>query len=80
MYRYDMSKKDDINKNYWKAQIENQLREEYKQYLTDEGQKAGSHSAHLSAIKKLSGEHDFHGYTERKIILLLAGELPFMYD
>lgn len=72
-----MGKKDEINKKYWKEIIESQLREEYNEYLTREGKERGPDSAHLFA-REISGR--YAKYSERQIILLLVGKLPYMYD
>jgi hypothetical protein len=65
---------------YWAVQVEKQIREEYEQYLEDEGKKDTSHIAHLFAMKVIAGGRDYKGMKERDLILFLAGKLPYMYD
>ncbi len=75
-----MSKKMSPNDLYWKAQVESQIKNEYKNFLEEENLKNTPDSAHLFAMRKISGNYDYHGKKERELILLLAGNLPYMYD
>ncbi len=84
-----MSRKKDkqaeINERSWKnlikSQNEQQIRTEYDKYLKDNGEKPSLEQADLFAIAKTrAGREKYLEFTEREIILLLAGELPFMYD
>lgn len=68
------------NELHWDMMKKNQIRDEYNQYLTEEGRENNSHSAHLFALTKIGGGHEYMGLKERDLILFLAGELPNMYD
>lgn len=71
----------DINDKSWKAKIETQIHEEYKEYLKATGQNGSPNSAHLFAMKKISesGGHNYKEYTESQLILLLEGKPPEFY-
>ncbi len=75
-----MARKKTPNRLYWEAQIKEQIREEYEQYLEDEEKENTPHNAHLFAMKVIAGGHDYKGMKERDLILFLAGTLPYMYD
>jgi hypothetical protein len=75
-----MGKKNIVNDNYWKFKVESQLKNDYSEYLKNENMAPSPHAAHCFAMRKLSGATEYQGYKERDIILLLEGELPFMYD
>lgn len=75
-----MAKKNSITEKYWDMKKKGQIKEEYETYLQEEEQLPGPDSAQLFAIKKIAGGYDYHGLKERDLILLLAGELPYMYD
>jgi hypothetical protein len=68
------------NEKYWDMTKRKQLRAEYEEFLESEHMESNPHSAHVFAIQKLSGSHEYLGLSEREIILYLAGELPYMYD
>jgi hypothetical protein len=74
-----MGKKNTINDNSCKFEVESQLKKDYSEFLKNENMVATPHAAHMFAIRKLSGSVKYRGYKERDIILLLEGELPFMY-
>lgn len=70
-----------INDNYWKAQTDIQVRDEYNRYLEEKGVISSPHYAHLFAMEKTSNDFQkYHGYDQRQLIIFLAGELPYMYD
>jgi hypothetical protein len=75
-----MSKGRSENEKYWDMMNGKQLRDEYAAFLQSEHMESSPHSAHIFAIRKLSGSHQYLGLSEREIILQLAGELPYMYD
>jgi len=75
-----MPKKNSTNEKYWDMRKKNQIKEEYEAYLQEEERRSGPDSAQLFAIKKIAGGNDYHGLKERDLILLLAGDLPYMYD
>jgi hypothetical protein len=75
-----MTRKKSFADKYWDWMKQKQIREEYETYLREEDQQPGPDSAHLFAIKMISGGHDYHGLDERDLICLLSGELPYMYD
>lgn len=73
-------KKKTPNDLYWEMKNKDQIREQYDSFLKDEKLENNSHSAHLFALRKIGGGYDYMGLKERDLILLLAGELPEMYD
>lgn len=73
-----MAKKMSANDLYWKAQIETQIKEDYAEFLSREGIDRGPNSAHLFALRKRA--EGFCEMSERDLILLVAGSLPYMYD
>ncbi|HRD71392.1 MAG TPA: hypothetical protein PK657_14770 [Legionella sp.] len=75
-----MGKKDVVNDNYWKFQVESQLKNDYSEFLKKENMEPSPHAAQCFAMRKLSGGVEYQGYKERDIILLLEGKLPFLYD
>jgi hypothetical protein len=75
-----MAKKQTPNDLFWDMKKKEQIREQYNSYLKDEKIETGPHSAHLFALRKIGGGYDYMGFKERDLILLLAGELPEMYD
>jgi len=75
-----MAKKKTPNELYWDMKKKEQIREQYNRYLKEEGRENDPHSAHLFAMRKIGGGHDYMGMKERDLILFLAGELPYMYD
>ncbi len=74
-----MTKRKSPNDLYWKSKKENQIREKYASFLKDEGKDNNPDNAQLFAIKKIAGGHDYMGMNERELILLF-GDLPYMYD
>lgn len=75
-----MARKKTPDQLYWEAQIKEQIREEYEQYLRDKERENTPHNAHLFAMNVIAGGHDYKGMKERDLILFLAGTLPYMYD
>ncbi len=66
------------NELYWKAIADNQIKDEFNDFLRDQNMECGPESAQIFAMKRIAaGNRD---RTERELILLLAGELPFAYD
>ena len=76
----EMSKRKSPNELYMSMMKKNQIREEYNHFLAESGNENNSNSAHIFAMQKIAGGHDYQGMTERELILFLAGELPYMYD
>jgi len=74
------AKKRTPNEKYRDMIKEKQIKEEYAQYLIEKGKENSPHNAQLFAMEKIAGDYDYLGYKERDLILLLAGELPYMYD
>lgn len=73
-----MAKKKSPNDLYWSAVAKSSLRDEYEKFLRSEGHEPSPDSAMWFAMRKRN-----EGYvlmSEREIILLLAGKLPYMYD
>lgn len=75
-----MSKKKTPDELYWDEKKREQIRLEYNNYLSVEGKDNNPHMAQIFATKMIAGGHDYMGMKERDLILLLAGELPYMYD
>jgi hypothetical protein len=63
---------------YWQALADQQIRNEYEAYLRTEGCEKNAHSAQLFATRKI--HNGYREKSERDLILLLVGELPYMYD
>lgn len=63
---------------YWQAIAENQIKQDYSRFLQDERLERNSDSAQIFAMRRINnGQRD---RSERELILLLVGELPFAYD
>lgn len=75
-----MPKKKSANELYWDMMYKKQLKEQYEAFLESEKMEPSPHSAHIFAMRKISGSYKYLGFKEREIILILAGELPYMYD
>lgn len=75
-----MSKKKTPDELYWDEKKKDQIRLEYNNFLSVEGGGSNPHMAQIFATKMIAGGHDYMGMKERDLILLLAGELPYMYD
>lgn len=61
-----------------KAQI---LRDEFRAFCAAQDLPCSPHSAHLFALRcEKAGGNPFAGFSEREIILAVAGELPPYYD
>jgi hypothetical protein len=73
-----MATKKSPNKLYWDMIAQKQVREEYTQFLQNEGQKGSPHFAHVFALKKYA--EGYRDMTIRNLILFLEGELPYMFD
>jgi hypothetical protein len=73
-----MAKKKTPNELYWEMMAKKQIRDEYNQFLQQQGQEGSPHLADVFAMKKY--EEGYRDMTKRELILFLAGELPFMYD
>jgi hypothetical protein len=75
-----MTKRKSPNELYWESRKNQQIREQYEEFLQKGSHNRSLHSAHLFAMRVLGGSSRYLGYSERELILLLAGELPYMYD
>jgi hypothetical protein len=75
-----MMKKKTHNDLYWDMKNKDQIREQFNNFLKDEKLESNSHSAHLFALRKIGSGYDYMGLKKRDLILLLAGELPEMYN
>lgn len=73
-----MANKKSSNALYWESQERAQLNSEYSEFLKNEGLDKSPHSAQIFAIRKRNLGH--LRFSERDMILLLTGELPYMYD
>lgn len=73
-----MAKQRSRNGLYWDAKERTELKREYATFLQEEGRSNNPDTASIFAVRKRN-----EGYTdlsERKLILLLAGNVPYMYD
>ena len=66
------------NDLYFKALSEEMIKREFRQFLAAEGLEATPESAQTFAMRRLKSGHK--EVSERELILLLVGELPFAYD
>lgn len=73
-----MRKKKTPNDLHWGAIADQQIRDEYAAYLRAEGCEKCPLSAQLFAMGKIN--NGYREKSERELIILLAGELPYMYD
>ena len=73
-----MAKKKTPNELYWQHIIEQQIKDEYANFLKVEGLENNPDSGHLFALRK--AKEGYREKTERELILLVAGDLPYMYD
>lgn len=56
------------------------IRREYAEFCAEERRDRSPDTANIFAARKIGGGRDYLGYTEKQMILLLEGKLPFMYD
>lgn len=66
-----------------KFPIEKLIFQEYEQYLCQKGLPGSPDNAYAFAIKKITqsaNNHEYLGYKEMNIILLLEGRLPANYN
>ena len=73
-----MAKKKGPNDLYWEAMAHTQIKNEYVQFLQQEGLERNPDSAQRFAIRK--HRDGYRGMSERDLILLVVGNLPEMYD
>lgn len=73
-----MSDQGKQNELYWKAMRERQIKDDYAAFLDERSLPRGSDSAWQFAI--LRSTEGAREMKERDLILLLVGELPYMYD
>lgn len=73
-----MAKKKTPNDLYWQHLADEQVKNEYTAFLAAEQLERTPHSAHLFSLRKRT--NGYREKTERELILLVAGELPYMYD
>lgn len=66
------------NELYWQAIAENQIKQEFNEFLRDQGLERSPDSAQIFAMRRINAGH--REKSERDLILLLVGELPFAYD
>lgn len=69
-----MAKKKTPDELYWEMMAKKQIRDEYNQFLQEQGQEGSPHLADIFVMKKYA--EGYRGMTKREIILFLAGELP----
>lgn len=63
---------------YWDMVTNQKLRAEYDAFLKREQLAASPDNAHIFAMRKIND--GYRDMKERDLILLLAGDLPYMYD
>jgi hypothetical protein len=68
------------NERYWDLTKKMQIQGEYARWLKEHGREKNPDTAQQFAMEKIAGGHDYLGMKERDLILLVAGELPYMYD
>jgi hypothetical protein len=73
-----MAKKNSSNGLYWQNYLHRLIKDEYTQFLRQEGFERNPESAQIFATRKRND--GYSKMSERDIILLVAGELPCMYD
>ena len=73
-----MAKNKSPNDLFWQAKVQNLIKDEYTQFLQQEGLERNPDSAHLFALRKQ--KNGYREMSERDLILLVAGDLPYMYD
>jgi hypothetical protein len=73
-----MAKKKSPNDLYWEAMAHTQIKNEYVQFLQQDGLERNPDSAQMFAIRKR--RDGYRGMSERDLILLVLGDLPDMYD
>ena len=73
-----MAKKKSPNDLHWEAIAHTQIKNEYAQFLQQEGLERNPDSAHIFAMRKRND--GYRDMSERDLILLVAGDLPYMYD
>ena len=73
-----MVKKKTPNDLYWQAMAQTQIKNEYAQFLQQEGRESNPDSAQIFAMRKRND--GYRDMSERDLILLVAGALPYMYD
>jgi hypothetical protein len=64
---------------YRKMLIENEIKQEYKEFLDEEGVEGAPHYARVFALRKIGSSNSYKGYDARQLILLLEKELPYMW-
>ena len=73
-----MPKKKSLNELAWQVASNRQIDDEYIAFLQREGLTRNPDSAYrFASIKRFNG---YREKSERDLILLLAGDLPYMYD
>lgn len=73
-----MAEKKSPNDLYWQLLAHNQIKDEYTRFIQQEGLERNPDSAHTFAMRKQND--GYREMSERDLILLVAGELPYMYD
>jgi hypothetical protein len=65
----------------WRETKEQILRDEFAAFCRDEGLSLTPQAGHLFAMRcAKAGGSPFAGYTEREIIVIVAGRVPAYYD
>lgn len=62
-----------------RALKEGAIKEEYARFLKEEGLERTPDNAQTFAMRALKTD-GYDGFNERQLIILVQGELPFMYD
>lgn len=73
-----MAKKQSPHELYWKNKADEIVKNEYAAFLRQEGLENTPDSGQIFAMRK--AKDGYRERSEREIILLVAGALPYMYD
>lgn len=66
------------NQLYWEAMEKKRITDNYHEFLIQTSSVNNSDSAHVFVLRL--NHNDRNGMSERDLILMLAGDLPYMYD
>jgi hypothetical protein len=63
---------------FWKNKADEIIKQEYAEFSRAEGLKNSPDAGHIFAMRK--ARDGYRDRSERDLILLVSGALPFMYD
>ena len=73
-----MARKKSLNDLHWQVQAHRLIKDEYTLFLQEGELESNPDSAYLFALQKQ--QNGYREMSERDLILLVAGDLPYMYD